>query len=35
MLNKGVSIKDTSKRWAYSWVGNLIGALVIRLAINY
>lgn len=31
MLNKGVSIKDTSKIWAYSWVGNLIGALVLGL----
>ncbi|HFL3657122.1 TPA: formate/nitrite transporter family protein [Clostridioides difficile] len=31
MLNKGVSIKDTSKIWAYSWVGNLIGALVLGI----
>ncbi|HBE9445287.1 formate/nitrite transporter [Clostridioides difficile] len=31
MLNKGVSIKDTSKIWAYSWVGNLIGALILGL----
>lgn len=31
MLNKGVSIKDTSKIWIYSWVGNLIGALILGI----
>ncbi|MGL4914232.1 MAG: formate/nitrite transporter family protein [Romboutsia sp.] len=28
-LNKGVSIGDTCKVWAYSYVGNLIGSLIV------
>ncbi|WP_042273108.1 formate/nitrite transporter family protein [[Clostridium] dakarense] len=28
-LNKGVSIKDTSKVWLYSFVGNLLGSLLV------
>ncbi|MGX4599338.1 formate/nitrite transporter family protein [Faecalimicrobium sp. JNUCC 81] len=28
-LNKGVSVKDTSKVWIYSFIGNLIGSLIV------
>lgn len=29
VLNKGVSIKDTSKVWLYSFIGNLLGSLIV------